>query len=176
MKPTLLALTRVALLVVFAGVSWVAAGHSVARAADPHAHAVGDEKDNFWNIGETSCTHWITIVAQQIRHEDGSISDGLPYSLQLVSVKSGGVDVPLLMTLPRRIAGATGPPLTLRHGMLTVFFRQPVSSGTSLTIEIDRIDHGDSTVAEDSGDNSNGDDVFILNDTASTICSMPSPS
>jgi hypothetical protein len=178
MKLTLRRLARIAVLPVVLGFWWGNAGHPIALASDPHFHAVGEPADTFWNAGETACTHWIAIVAQQIRHPDGSINDGLPYSLQLVSVKNTltGTNVPLVVSLPRRIAGGTGAPI-LARGLVIILFRQTVPAGTPLTIEVDRWDHGNNNAVDDTGDKSGGDDQFVISDSVSPSCSsLPTPS
>jgi hypothetical protein len=174
----------VAVLPVLLGFSWVNAGHSTALAADPHSHFVGDVQDNWWNVGESACTHWIMINAQQVYQTGTTIINEDPthpytYSLQLVSVKYafGGADVPLRVKLPYRIAGANGPPLMLRHGFVVIPFRQAVSPSTFLSIEIDRWDHGDTNATDDSGDMTAGDDqLFFINDASSPCSSVPTSS
>jgi hypothetical protein len=183
MKLTFLRLARIAVLPVVLGVWWGNAGHSIARAADPHAHFVGDVEDNFWNVGESTCPHWIMIAAKQIYQSGTTIINEDPthpytYSLQLVSVTNAttGAPIPLTVKLPYRIAGANGPPLMLRRGFVVVPFRQAIPSGTMLSIEIDRWDHGNTNATDDTGDHTAGDDqIFFLNDASSPCNLIPTP-
>lgn len=116
----------------------------------------GENEDHFWQVNTQFCTNGFTVTANETDHfgTPTEIGDALPFSLQVTASSPASAS-----SLPAPIAGGFGGPgRVLASGTATFLFSQPQTVGTSVTITVERWDHGlfsgddDSTVPPDHSD------------------------
>src|SRR5690349_420200 len=121
----------------------ICAGVLVSMLIFPHvrvAHAGsisfgGETEDNFWNITVTDCQDGFTVKAVVTRPAIAPIEIGNTFSVRVAQSS-----IPVTAALPVRIAGGVVPAVV--SGTVTLFFAAPQAVGTSVSVTIERLDHG----------------------------------